>query len=193
MGEEPTVRASIPKSSWAEIVRSPPATKDKIISVLGPTFEAELDAQLTVTWVPFRIEARIADAVYEALGPTGTRTFYRAKTERSFDIPWLRPLVTSSLRLFGATPNSLLKMLPRTWPTLSRNCGAYEWNDEGVERRGVSTIKGFPTSFYRRKESWLESIVGGYEAFFTPFHLKGTVTVDQVDFPAGRARFILTW
>jgi hypothetical protein len=193
MGDEPLVRASIPKSSWAEIVRSPAATKDKIIAVLGREFEGELGAQLTVTWVPFRIEARIADAVYQALGPAGTRAFYKAKTEKSFDIPWLRPLVTSSLRLFGATPNSLLKMLPRTWPTLSRNCGSYEFIDDGAARRGVSIINGFPTSAYRRHEAWLDSIFGGYEAFFAPFRLQGSVAVDEVNVVAGHARFTLTW
>jgi hypothetical protein len=193
MGEESLVRASIPKSSWAEISRAPPATKDKIMAALGPSFEREIAELVTATWVPFAVEARMADAVHEALGPAATRAFYRVKTEHSFDIPLLKPIVTSSVRLFGASPNSMLKMLPRTWSSLSRNCGSYEWTDEGVERRGVSIISGFPTRFYRHKEAWLDSTFGGYEAFFTPFRVKGTVTVQDANFTAGRVRFTLSW
>jgi hypothetical protein len=193
MGEESLVRASIPKSSWTQIMRSPPALKDKILAALGPNFESELKDEVTVTWVSFAVEAGMADGVFEALGPAGARAFYRAKTEHSFDIPVLKPIVTSCVRLFGASPKSMLKMLPRTWPSLSRNCGSYEFTDEGEERRGISIIKGFPTRFYRRREAWLESLLGGYEAFFAPFRVKGTVTVDAANFTAGSVRFILTW
>jgi hypothetical protein len=193
MAEEPLIRASLPKSSWAEIVRAPADDKQRIIAVLGPAFEAELNAATTVTWVPFALEARIADAVFQALGPTKTRAFYRAKTERSFDIPFLKPLITSSLRLFGASPNSMLKMVPKTWTTLSRNCGRYEWTDEGQPRRGVVNIHDFPTRFYRQRDAWLDSCYGGYEAFFMPFRLMGTVSIGEVDFPRGHAQFILTW
>lgn len=193
MGEAALVRASIPKSSWAEIERSPAGQREKIARVLGPTFESELNAALAVSWVPFTIEARIADAVYEALGPSGARVFYRSKTARSFEGAWLRPLMASSLRIFGATPRSFLKMLPRAWTTMSKNCGVYEWEDSKVDKQGISIIRGFPTYAYRRHEAWLESIAGGYEAFFSPFRVEGTVQAEELDFARGDARFILQW
>jgi hypothetical protein len=87
----------------------------------------------------------------------------------------------------------MLKMLPRTWPTVSRNCGSYEWTDEGQERRGVSIIKDFPTRFYRHKDAWLDSLFGGFDAFFAPFRMRGTVTIGEHNFAVGYVRFILTW
>jgi hypothetical protein len=193
MTAQPLVRASIPKSSWAEIERSAPAARDKILRVLGPAFERELGSHLAVSWVPFDIETRIADACYEALGPTGARTFYRDKTAHSFDSAWLKALMTSAMRIFGTSPSSLLKMLPRAWSSLSKDCGRYEFIDEHVARRGISVIKGFPVSLYRRREAWIESLAGGYEAFFVPFRLQGSVAVEDIDGAAGQARFILAW
>lgn len=189
---EALVRASIPKSSWAEVQRSPPSARDHILRVLGGSFAHEIDATLAVAWVPFAVEAHMADAVYEALGPTGARAFYREKTLHSFDVAWLKPLISASRRLFGATPNSFLKMLPRAWSTLSKDCGEYAWEAMG-ERSGASVIRAFPTQLYRRKEAWLESIIGGYEAFFGPFSLRGTVEAEDIDLARGHGRFVLSW
>jgi hypothetical protein len=61
------------------------------------------------------------------------------------------------------------------------------------ERRGASFVRAFPTRLYKRKEAWLESIAGGYEAFFGPFSLRGTVEAEAIDFARGRGRFVLSW
>jgi hypothetical protein len=193
MDNESLVRASIPKSSWTELQRLPPAQREAVERSLGEQFIGELSQALTVAWVPFAVEARLADAIYEVLGAVETRAFYKRKTLASFDIPLLKPLLESTMRLFGATPVSFLKMLGRTWSTLSKNCGSYDWIDEKKERRGVSLVRGFPTRLYRREQAWVESALGGYEGFFVPLRLEGRVRAEEVDFRAGNSRFILEW
>ena len=189
-----SLRASIPKSSWAEIALLEPPRLTKIEKLVGEAFVAELSAASGVQWVPFEFEAKLADAVFEVLGPSATRALYRRKTVRSFEIPLIRPILQSSLRIFGATPASILKMVGRTWALVSRNSGSYDCVDESDQRRATSVVRDFPARLYRRREAWLETAMGGYEAFFAPFKLgKGTVRVIERDFTTGSASFVLEW
>jgi hypothetical protein len=187
------LRASIPKSSWAEIALLDPPRLAKIEEIVGRPFVAELTAASGVAWIAFEFEAKLADATYEVLGASETRALYRRKTVRSFDIPLIRPILQSSLRVFGATPASILKMVGRTWALASRNCGSYACVDESDQRRSTSIVRDFPTRLYRRREAWLETAMGGYEGFFAPFRLDGTVRVTDRDFAAGSASFLLEW
>jgi len=187
------IRASIPKSSWDEVALLDPVRQAHIRKLLGEPVAGELTAVSGVAWVAFEVEAKLADAVFEALGPADARAFYRRKTVRSFEIPLIRPLLQSALRLFGASPASMVKLVGRTWALVSRNCGTYSCVDESSKRRCVSVVSDFPTRFYRRRQAWLESAIGGYEAFFAPFHLQGRVSVTETDFAAGSARFVLEW
>ena len=189
-----SLRASIPKSSWAEITLLGPPRLTKIEKLVGESFVAELTAASGVEWIAFEFESKLADAVFEVLGPSETRALYRRKTVRSFDIPLIRPILQSSLRVFGATPASILKMVGRTWALASRNSGSYGCVDESDQRRCTSVVRDFPARLYRRREAWLETAMGGYEAFFTPFKLdRGTVRVSERDFTTGSASFVLEW
>jgi hypothetical protein len=188
------VRASIPRSTWDEILMLDSARLQAVRTLLGEAFIQELTGASGVSWLSFEIEAKLADAVYNGLGAVEARALYRRKTARSFDIPLIRPVLDGALRLFGASPASIVKLVGRTWATISRDCGKYSAVDQSDQRRCESIVTGFPTRFYERRQAWLESALGGYEGFFTPFKsLKGRVTATDVNEGIGSARFILEW
>lgn len=187
------IRASISKPAWAEVGLLPPAAQARIRDLVGAAAVDELTRASGVEWLAFEIEARLADAIYEALGPDEARALYRRKTVRSFDIPLIKPALEGALRLFGASPASLVKMTGRAWAVASRNCGSYSCEDESGKRRCVSVVRGFPARLYRRSEAWVESALGGYEGFFAPFRLQGRASVGELDVGGGNARFVLEW
>jgi serine/threonine protein kinase len=188
----PSVRASLPKSAWAEIARLHPATIAKVSEALGHPWLGMLEKTTGIAWVPFELEARIADAAYKVLGADETRALYRRKTHRSFEIPIIRPIFQSALRLFGGTPASLVRMMGKSWTLLARDCGSYECESVG-ERRCESIVRGFPCRFYQQEEAWRASAFGGYEGFFVPVGVQGRVALVSSNFQRGEARFVLEW
>jgi hypothetical protein len=193
MSSTPQLRAGIPQAAWKEFTRLSEFRIGQVRQLLGDENVKLLDTALALQWVPFALEAALADAAFEILGASGARVFYRRKTVQGVNIPLLRPAAESTLRFLGATPVSVFKMAARMWAMLSRDCGRYEFVDEGEKGHGVSIVKDFPIRAYRSADAWRESCLGGYEGLFEAFHMRARVQIESVTVETGNARFAIEW
>jgi hypothetical protein len=191
MSSEPMVRAGIPHSTWVELKRLSEQRIDQARALLGGAIVRQLEAASPMTWLPFEIEARLADTVYEMLGAASAQRFYRGKTVRGFDLPLLREATGATVRMFGVSPVSIVKMTGRVWALMSKNAGRYECIDESSEGRAIAIMRQFPIRLYGKIESWKASALGGWEGLFATFRMRVRVGVDSIE--PTESRFALHW
>jgi hypothetical protein len=185
------VRAGIPQASWVELKQLPPLRQAQAKALLSGETIGRLESASVMTWVPFEVEAQLADAVFDVLGPAGARRFYHAKTINGFDMPFLRQAAGTTLRLFGVSPVAIIRMAARVWTLISQNAGRYDCIDQSAEGRAFAIMRGFPTPLYRRPEAWTESVLGGLQGLFEVFRMRVRVEADAVT-PA-ETRFAVHW
>jgi hypothetical protein len=80
-----------------------------------------IDSTLPSGWIPIEVDAAMGRAVLELLGPDAARRFWTRFTIHHVESPLLAGPVRAALRLLGATPGSLLKWMPRVFPTVFRD------------------------------------------------------------------------
>ena len=188
----PETRASFAQQVQDTILDLPVEQSEPIKSLLGSVWD-EIAAVPKVAWLSESTYNALTEAVRLQLGDTRTIALYRKVGRRILSNPGFQSFVELAIRLFGVSPHSLLKMIPRGRESVVRNSGTltYEWISE---RRAQLRLRDFPASTFSTGTTvvlltgtfWGVLDVAGAEA-------TASVTTEQVDLAAGNAIFHLGW
>ncbi len=102
-----------------------PSLRDAVLRAVGEDALAEIGSAGILTWLPAEHHARIFDAIWSVLGRDRAIAFWRDAMSTNLEQPLLRPLVQGGMRLFGATVYSIIRMSPRAWSLVARDCGTH--------------------------------------------------------------------
>jgi hypothetical protein len=80
-----------------------------------------IDSTMKTGWIPIEVDAAMGHAILELLGPQEARRFWTRFTTHHVESPLLAGPVRAALKLLGATPASLIKWMPRVFPTVFRD------------------------------------------------------------------------
>jgi hypothetical protein len=125
MAGRPSIRANWSKHALRFVRRLPPTQRDAILREIGSDTLEQIGFAGILSWLPAEHHARIFDAVRNVLAQPGAIALWRDVMTANLDQPLLRPLVQGGLRLFGATPSSVIRMSPRAWSLVARDCGTH--------------------------------------------------------------------
>lgn len=117
----PAARASAARDnlSFADLYR--PGTVAEIRASIPPESLKAIDETLGVAWLEFEHDHWLMDGTLAVLGREEAVECWRRSIEHLVEKPLLRPLVEGSLRLFGAAPGKLIKMVPTGWTLAYRD------------------------------------------------------------------------
>lgn len=86
-------------------------------------------------WVPADCFAAITEATLAGLGKDGAQDFWSSRLRASFELPLMRPLAQGGVFLYGKDPGSIIRMTPKAYPLVFRECG---FTDVEVEARNAT-------------------------------------------------------
>lgn len=184
---DPAFRASMAQGMLSALGDWYPAAARDVRHALGPVFIEKLLSSARIEWVPLREHVPFADAVMRALGPDHD-AFNRRLFVRQTQIPLLKGMAETMLKLFGVDMRSGLKWLPRGWDSVSRGCGTLTWAPGEGRIIGRMTLSDFPVE-YMKSRSIIEQCRGTYEGAFDLFRRQGTVKIVDENLASGRAVF----
>ena len=134
----------------------PAAQLEAVLAAVDPKTISTIEAAGRTEWLPAELQLDIDGATYQVLGEDGLRSFNRNYAANSAEIPMFAPIARGVLALFGGAEGAL-KILPRTWSFIARNCGSCSY--ETVEKgHGRVRYEGLPVSL--RKPSFIATSEG---------------------------------
>lgn len=151
-----------------------------------------IESASRVQWIHLRHHTRLNDSALDILGRARYQQAWRRAMLLSVESKTLRATVTGALRLFGATPASLMKLAPRAWDLLAREAGKLTANMDPDRSNGRLTVTDFPVEYFR-SASFAEGLVGVIESFLDICETTGEVTLTSNTPAVGRAVYEITW
>ena len=121
MRQQGWIRAGFARTAMKRAADLSPALAQHLRQRLGPTLAVEFDEAPLLGWMPYEIDVAMAEGVQEELGREGLRGFVIGNTQAVAEEPALRPVVQGALRVFGVTPDAILRMAPQLWKIAYKN------------------------------------------------------------------------
>jgi hypothetical protein len=169
MSSLPQIRANWSKHTLHYVRRHP--RRDTILAFIGEESVREIAAAGILAWLPAVHHARIFDAVFKALAQSGAAAFWRDAMLANFAGPLLSPLVQGGLRLFGATPYSIIRMSPRAWQLVTRDCGTQRVTAGDADVAVQMDFDGLPPELAR--PGFVAHCLGNCDAVLQFLRLRG--------------------
>jgi hypothetical protein len=192
MSAVPSIRAFVTKELLAALRSDDPALLPLVTSLLPPPLMEAIAKTRAVGWVPFAGHMHLNRAVRQGLGPPAFPALGRRAMLRSYDQHMVKPLIEGTLRLFGASPAGLSKVLPRLWGVMTRAGGELALEPPPGPNRALLGLTGFPA-----EQGFADLLVpglgGALSSVFDLCDLQGEVVTYDIDAARGAARFELRW
>lgn len=118
----PAFRANHTKHLIGRIKALPESERERILSGVARA-RAEVREASIFDWIDAATHVGIVNGVSESLSRERAVAFWQDLVFDGFGRTLLRPLVQGALGLHGNTPKSLVRMAPRAWSLISRDCG----------------------------------------------------------------------
>jgi hypothetical protein len=117
----PACRARSSQDTLAYLDKFRPGATLEVRKSLPEAVLEVIDSTVKTGWIPIEIDAAMGHAILELLGPDEARRFWTRFTTHHVESPLLAGPVRTALKLLGATPASLIKWMPRVFPTIFRD------------------------------------------------------------------------
>ncbi len=185
----PAIRGAYLRDNYAVVERLGPGVAALVNERLHDDTRAALAAVRPDDWAPVQLDVAVTHAIYEALGEPGLRRANREVFLAAVEGPMLKPIFAGLQRMFGITPLALLRLGPRLWNTIYRDCGdlSLEQHDGGnavVLDRAPDVLLTTPSYFV--------GVAGVIDACFVLARRNGSVAI-TVDAAERRVRWRVAW
>ena len=111
-----------------------PALAEHLRHKLGPELREAFDDAGLIGWLPYAVDVKMAEGVMEKEGPDGLRAFVMGNVEEAQKAPVFRPIIDGSLRLFGASPTTILRIAPKLWGLAYQDVLTLEVRGDATDR-----------------------------------------------------------
>jgi hypothetical protein len=195
MPAQPSIRGFMSRM-MLEAARNLPADKQQRVFALAPEpVLALIESTPRLGWVPLEQSMKLSDSIHQTLGDPGFRHFFGTLSERMLTYPLLQSFFDGAARLFGLTPQALLKWSPYAWEQAFRDCGrlVYVPLRESVNNGRVEMVlEDFPPALLR-SGTFPESLAGTFDMYLRRVSKKGQVDIREVNLEKGRVVFDVSW
>jgi len=184
----PQVRAVIVRAALKVFAGYPRPIRQRLESLLPEDLLAMRD-DLNLAWAPIEFHLALIDASHECLDPAAFRKFHRDITLNYLDMPLLKGVLETCIRIFGLDPRSILRWAPRAWGILFRNCGTLEHDPSSTKEETRLQLNDFPRRPFSSGNFPL-ALAAAFEAAFTVTRTAGFIEVTSIDLTHGAADFV---
>jgi len=187
---EPQVRASWCKLVVGTVKRREGSIRRRLLDRLVVVRRQIRPLGITA-WAPADVLLDLDQALVDVLGARGARELWCDNLLEAMDSALLRPIISTSLRLYGDSPASLLRMAPRIHGLVSDGCGLLEL-DRATDGAVDLTLRGMPPAL-RERPGFRRAYVASCEASLARLGLHGEVVCVEHELDAGVCRFESRW
>lgn len=117
----PSIRARSSQDTLVFLESFRPGARDEVLARLAPASREAITGALPSSWVPMTDDAAMGREILAHLGPDDTRSFFIGHITHHLDSPLLAATVRTAITLFGLTPASLVKWMPKAIGTVYRD------------------------------------------------------------------------
>lgn len=179
------------QSLWSGVEQLDPASHRAIRGALPTRLIAELQGASPVGWMSIADNVLLADTIATCLGETRARPFFRQVLLLEYQSSLLKPFVDGIARLLGLTPITFVKMAPRGWELVYRECGVLEGQPVS-ENEASLVMRDLPAVCVRNK-LWLEAVRSTFYTAFDLSQVEGEIAWLDLDLAARRASMGFRW
>jgi hypothetical protein len=188
MPDEPNVLVAWTRLTLGE---APDDVRARVLAAVGPEVREALDSAGRMGRIHVRHHMSVGYALRDELGLEAFRALYSATLQQSTRGPLFRRFVDGMTRLFGATPEALLRAWPRAWPYVFGGGGRVEIDLLEGEARAVAQLVELPPEF--RDPLFAEGVAGAFRANYEVLGLPGSVELDATELSEGRMTLHMQW
>ena len=187
----PAFRANHTKHLIGRIKALPAPERDRVLNRIAGARAKVREASI-FDWIDAPTHVAIVDGIAESMSRERSIVFWRELAADGFGRTLLRPLVQGAIGLHGKTPKSLIRMAPRAWSLLSRDCGKFRVELERSATEVEIGIDGAPL-IVSASTGMLQFFEGGLLATAQWFGLTGRVLTDDRKRERGVLTLHMTW
>lgn len=173
----------------------PPESRRQVFVLVPEPVLTLIDTSPRLGWVPAEEGLKLADALHQVLGGPGFRAFFSHLAERTMASPLMESFFAGAVRLFGLTPQSLLKWYPQAWEQVFRGCGRPVYQplrETTVNGRVEMLLEDFPPALLR-SNTFPDCVAGSFDMLLRRGAREGRVELREVDRLRGRLRYDISW
>ncbi|WP_309891544.1 hypothetical protein [Archangium sp.] len=154
-----------------------------------------IDATHWMAWVPIDESMKLTEALHAALGTPGFRQFLSVQSDHIASYPLLQTFFDGAVRLFGLTPQALLKWCTYAWEQAFRDCGrlVYQPHKESTEGGRVEMRLEDVPPVLLVEGTFAQSLAGTFEMFLRRCNRKGRVHLHDPGPRATRFVYDISW
>lgn len=133
MQRRPAARASAARDNLNNIDGFRPGAVERIRAAIPPESLEAIDNTPSASWLEFEHDHWLMDGAIDVLGIEQAVECWRRSISQLIERPLLKSFVEGSLRLFGARPGKIIRMIPKGWSLAYRDFCApgFRLVDEG--------------------------------------------------------------
>ncbi len=121
MSRSPAARASAARDNLEHAEFYRPGTVAKVRALIPEDVLEVIDTRAGSSWLEFEYDHWLMDGVIEVLGVDDAVRCWHQSIGYLIDKPLLRSFVQGGLRMFGAKPGKILKLVPKGWSLAYRD------------------------------------------------------------------------
>ncbi len=121
MSRSPAARASAARDNVAFTDVYRPGSLRRIRERIPEASLTAIDETPGISWLEFEHDHWLMDATLEVLGRDDAIQCWRQSISQLIEKPLLKNFVSGALRIFGARPGKLIKMVPKGWTLAYRD------------------------------------------------------------------------
>lgn len=190
--ELPQLRANWAKFTMRCVKRASEPVRTQLLTAIPDALRAEIRAPGPLNWLPARVFVELCEAIRAGAGSEGARAFWRYSLRDAIRQPFMKPLASGALFLWGRTPAALVRRTPQAWQLVSRHCG--ELSALGLGEPSAITLRVEQLPLVCRKQGLLLMWEGGLMAQLDTVGTEGSVVARAEQFTShGNADFLVRW
>lgn len=116
-----------------------PEIAGQIRDELGAQTIETIEHARRVAWLPLQLDVDLSALVHLHTGRDGLRRWSQFALKNTLQTPLLNGFLAAGFRLLGSSPTTIIKLLPRGFSQIYRNCGKLvvaDVRDSGCALRG---------------------------------------------------------
>jgi hypothetical protein len=167
------------------------APRAAILAALPSELLTRIRAATPVGWMPLAENVLLADAIANRLGEERARPFFREVLLLEYQSSLLKPFVDGITRALGITPAIFVKMAPKGWELIYRDCGTLA--SSGLsEHEATLALSDLPPVCVRNK-LWLDAVRSTFYTAFDLARLSGEIDWLELNLAGRRATMRFRW
>jgi hypothetical protein len=121
MGRSPATRARSAQEVLSSLDEHTPGLSERVRARIPAESLAVIDRTAATGWIPVEHDRWIPQATIEELGEVDAVAYLRSFLGGHMRTPLLRAILDGAIRMFGMSPGSIVRMLPRAWSLIFRD------------------------------------------------------------------------